>query len=249
MTRTLSVLLIAACFPLCLRAQVGEYRNIFAMGVNGGYMFTSVGFSPKVTQKKLNCVTGGLSFRYTSEKYFTALCSLTAEINWSQMGWNEDILTINSQPVVNPATGQTEQYSRRMTYIQAPIMAHLAWGAEEKGFSFFFQAGPQFGYFLSETATANFETAAPNLADRANSTVAQYDMPVENKFDYGICAGLGVEYSHPAAGHFRLEARYYFGLANIYGSSKSDYFGKSNHAAIEVKLAYMVDVNPRKNRR
>ncbi|MCD7713508.1 MAG: PorT family protein [Prevotella sp.] len=248
MRRILTVLLIAV-FPLCLRAQVGEYRNIFAMGVNGGYMFTSVGFSPKVTQKKLNCVTGGLSFRYTSEKYFTALCSITGEINWSQMGWNEDILTINSQPVVNAETGLAEQYRRRLTYIQVPIMAHLAWGAEEKGFSFFFQAGPQFGYMLSESTDANFNLASPNLADRANSTVAQYDMPVENKFDYGICAGLGVEYSHPAVGHFRLEARYYFGLGNIYGSSKSDYFGKSNQAAIEVKLAYMVDVNKRSSRR
>ncbi len=218
------------------------------MGVNCGYMFTNIGFSPKVSQKMLQCMTGGLSLRYTSEKYFTAICSLAAEVNWSQMGWNEDILTINHEPVINPTNGQAEYYKRRMTYIQVPIMAHLAWGQEVKGFNFFIQAGPQFGYFLSESTSTNFDDSTMNLNDRANQINEQYSMPVEHKFDYGICAGLGVEYSHPSVGHFRIEGRYYYGLGNIYGSSKSDYFGKSNHAAIEVKIAYLVDINRHRNK-
>ena len=43
-------------------------------------------------------------------------------------------------------------------------------------------------------------------------------------------------------GHFLLEARYYYGLGNIYGSSKKDYFGKSNFGQIVIKLGYLFDI-------
>ncbi len=234
--------------PVSAGAQVGEYRNVFSIGVNAGYTLASVGFSPKVTTKMYGGYTGGLSFRYTSEKYFTAICSLTAEINWVQTGWSENILTINSEPVVNAESGKAEFYNRRLTYVQLPVMAHLAWGTETKGFNFFFYAGPQFGYFISESTSTNFTTANANISDRANTITAQYDMPVEKKFDYGICAGLGVEYSRPSIGHFRLDARYYLGLANIYNATKSDYFNKSNQSMIVVKIAYLVDLTGRKDR-
>lgn len=241
----LPLVIVLVLSSLTGHAQIGDYRNNLALGVNGGCMFTNVGFTPKVTQKMKPGITGGVSFRYTSEKYFNTLCSLYAEFNYSQMGWKENIITLNSQPVINTETGEAERYQRTMTYLQLPVMAHLAWGKELNGFSFFFQAGPQFGYMLSESVSANFISSNANIDDRANQTKAQYDMPVENKLDYGICAGLGLEYSHPSVGHFLLEGCYYYGLGNIYGSSKRDYFAKSNQAAIEVKLAYLIDIRRR----
>lgn len=80
------------------------------------------------------------------------------------------------------------------------------------------------------------------MSDRVNQTIAQDTMAVENKFDYGIAAGIGLEYSHPRAGHFQLEARYYYGLGNIYGDSKKDYFAKSNIGSIVIKLTYLFDI-------
>ncbi len=221
-------------------AQVGDYRNDFCFGITAGYSFSSVGFSPKVTQGMLGGPSLGVTARYTSEKYFTAYCTLVAELNYSQMGWQEDILTINSEPVYNTLSGEREQYSRTMHYVQLPIMARLAWGKEHKGCQFFFQMGPQFGYFINESTTTNFTLADANLSDRANATIAQYDMPVENKFDYGLAAGAGLELIIPSLGHFLLEGRYYFGLANIYGNTKKDYFGKSNHSTMGFKVSYLL---------
>ena len=63
-----------------------------------------------------------------------------------------------------------------------------------------------------------------------------------NLYTNGIAAGLGLEYSHPKAGHFQIEGRYYYGLGNIYGDSKKDYFGKSNFGNIVVKLTYLFDL-------
>lgn len=227
---------------LAAKAQIGQHRNVMSVGVNGGYVMSSVGFTPKVNQKMHGGMTAGVSFRYVCEKYFNTICSVQAEVNYSKIGWKEDILDINDAPVINPLTGAAEEYSREMNYIQIPVFAHLAWGREEKGMQFFFQAGPQVGIYLSESTKATYDLAHPNLDDRANTTVAQETMPVENKFDYGIAAGLGMEYSHKKAGHFQIEGRYYYGLGNIYSDSKKDFFGKSNFGNIVVKLTYLFDI-------
>ena len=112
----------------------------------------------------------------------------------------------------------------------------------KRGGQFFFQAGPQFGYLLGESTKTNFSFADINLKDRSSQTCAQDTMSVENKFDYGIAAGMGLELSLKRVGHFLLEGRYYYGLGNIYGDSKRDYFGKSNNSSIVVKLTYLFDL-------
>ncbi len=239
--KTLTLLLV--CFmSLAAKAQIGEHRNTLSLGVNGGYVMSSVNFSPKVNQKMYGGMQGGLSFRYVCEKYFKTICSVQAEVNYAKIGWQEDILDQYDSPVTNPTTGVAEKYSRTINYIQIPVFAHLAWGKEDKGVQFFFQAGPQFGIYLSESTEANYDLSSPNLTDRSNQNVAQETMPVENKFDYGIAGGLGLEYSHPHIGHFQLEARYYYGLGNIYGDSKRDYFGRSNFGNIVVKMTYLFDL-------
>lgn len=238
----LATALLMLIWPSEAKGQIGEHRNRLSVGVNGGYVMSNVGFTPKVNQKMMGGMTGGLSFRYVCEKYFSTVCSVQAEVNYAKVGWKEDIQSQLDQPVINPATGKAEEYSRTLNYIQIPVFAHLAWGREEQGFQFFFQAGPQVGFYLSESTKANYDLGSPNLSDRANQTVAQETMPVENKFDYGIAAGLGMEYSHRRLGHLQLEGRYYYGLGNIYGDSKKDYFGKSNLGNIVVKLTYLFDI-------
>lgn len=223
-------------------AQIGQHRNDFSIGVNGGYTLSNVGFTPKVTQSLLGGTTAGLSWRYVCEKYFSTICSIYGEVNYTQMGWKERILTTDNQPVINAVSGLPEQYSRTLNYLQVPVFAHLAWGKEHSGMQFFFQLGPQFGYLLSEKTTINFNFKDRNTADRSNVVCAQDTMAVENKFDYGIAAGAGIELSVRRVGHFLLEGRYYYGLGNIYGDSKRDYFSKSNNSSIVVKLTYLFDV-------
>lgn len=240
MKKIVTILLLLV--GLTVKAQVGDYRNVFSVGLNGGYVLSNVGFNPSVTQGYHGGLTGGFSWRYTCEKYFNTICSIYGEVNYAQLGWKQDILTANDEPVMN--NGVAEEYSRTISYVQIPILAHLAWGREHSGMNFFFEAGPQFGIYLSESTKQNYDS--PNLTDRGNTIVAQESMPVEKKFDYGIAVGLGTEYSHPTVGHFLLSARYYYGLGNIYGSTKKDYFGKSNFGNIVVKLAYLFDITKTK---
>ncbi len=236
------ITLLLLLLPISVLAQIGQHRNTFSLGFNGGYNLTSVRFTPKVVQSMKGGVTGGVSMRYTVEKYFSTIASIAAEINYGQMGWKENIRDINDQPVINAMTGQAERYERTINYVQIPIMAHLAWGRENRGVNFFVNAGPQFGVFLSESTKMNFDWEMRNTTDRANSVCAQDTMNVENKFDYGIAVGAGVEFAYPKVGRFLLEGRYYYGLGNIYGDSKRDYFGSSNFGTITIKLAYLFDI-------
>lgn len=240
------ILLVLFVWPLCIHAQIGQHRNDLSVGINGGYTSTNIRFTPTIPQKRLGAITGGLSVRYVCEKYFSTIASVYGELNYGTMGWNEDIKTTTDEPVINSVTGKAEQYSRSIHYIQMPLFAHLAWGREHKGINFFVQAGPQFGCYLSESTSQNFQLANANLTDRTNKTMAQDTMKVENKFDYGIAAGAGLEYSNPHLGHILLEARYYYGLGNIYGDSKRDFFGSSNFGSIAVKLTYLFDIRTTK---
>lgn len=235
-------LLVFLLSPSSASAQVGEHRNDFAIGVNGGYALSNVGFVPKVSQSMHGGFTAGLTTRYVCEKYFSTICSVQAELNYTQMGWKESILDQDDHPVINSVTGLAEEYSRTVNYVQVPVFAHLAWGREQRGMQFFFQLGPQFGYRLSESTKTNFNWEERNRFDRVNPTCAQDTMAVEHNFDYGIAVGGGIEYSIPHVGHFQLEGRYYYGLSNIYGDTKRDFFAKSNLSAFVVKLAWFFDI-------
>lgn len=244
-----ALVLLALLLAVRAQAQVGDYRSELAVGGSAGYVMSSVGFNPDIPQSQMPGLTAGLTVRYTCEKYFKSICALVAELNYVQTGWRENIRDLNDQPVINAYTGQAEKYERRLTYLQLPIFARLGWGRERKGFQFYFQAGPQLGYLIGESTTTNFDRALRNQGDRlgAQKDAAQDSMAVEKKFDYGIAAALGLEFSHRKAGHFMLEGRYYYGLGDIFGNSKRDYFGRSNVSSIVVKLTYLFDISKTKN--
>ena len=209
-----------------LHAQVGELRQNFALGVNGGINLNSVSFSPSVKQKNLMGITGGVTARYISERYFKMICGAQIEVNFSQHGWDEYYKDY-------PNLG----YTRTMNYVEIPFLAHLAFG-KERGMQFFIHAGPQIGFFLSDKYTITGDWS--ELAN-TNIVTEQHDKSVDNKFDYGIAGGAGVEL-RTKAGNFILEGRYYYALSDFYASAKKDYFARSAHGVITAKITYLFDL-------
>jgi hypothetical protein len=241
------LVLFLSFISFAVKAQVGEYRTDFAVGVNGGYVLSNVGFQPDVPQSMLGGMTMGVTLRYTCEKYFKSICAIVAEVNLMQTGWKEKIQGMENQPLYYEGSTEALHYQRKMTYLQIPLFARLGWGRERKGLQGFFQVGPQLGIFLSESTTTNLVDGEEPTEQRSSSIVEQESKPVEKKFDYGIAGGAGIEFSVPKVGHFMLEGRYYYGLGNIFGNSKSDYFGKSNFGQIVIKATYLFDIVKTKN--
>ena len=211
------------------KAQLGEIRQNLALGANVGMNMSQADFMPKIKQQSQKGTVMGLTARYMCEKYFKMLCGIQVEVNYSQRGWNEKI-----------EDGSENTYHRTMNYLEIPLLAHLAFGKDalDKGFRFFVNAGPQFGLFLSEKEhfSDNWD-----VSYRPNGVVQQYGKWVENKFDYGILGGMGLEWS-TKAGHFLLEGRYYYGLADFWGSTKKDDFSRSGHTYMGVRLTYLFDI-------
>jgi hypothetical protein len=262
--KVMVILFTVHCSLFTASAQVGEYRTDFAVGVNGGYVMSNVAFVTKVPQSMLGGITGGFTARYTCEKYFSSICAVTAELNFAQIGWNEDILDKSDKPVpLHTDPSQNLYYRRKMTYVQVPLLARLGWGRERNGLQAFIHLGPQIGFFLNDKTESNFDVRDPafdpainnghygkdyKYADlRSSHVVAQDSMAVENKFDYGIAVGAGLEFSNRHFGHFMIEGRYYYGLGNIYGNTKRDYFSRSNFGNIVIKCTYLFDIIKTRN--
>lgn len=220
--------LLAAACTLPAHAQVGEQRHNFAVGVNGGINLNSVSFSPTVKQKNLMGIDGGVTARYISEKYFSMICGAQVEINFSQRGWDE---FYQDYPTLS--------YTRTMNYVEIPFLAHLAFG-KDRGLQFFIHAGPQIGFLISDSEKIDGDWEK-TLADGANIVTEQHGKSIDNKFDYGIAGGAGIEL-RTKAGNFLVEGRYYYGLSDFYNSTKKDYFSRSAHGVITAKITYLFDL-------
>lgn len=212
---------------LSATAQLGDQRHNWAIGVSGGMNYNNVTFEPKIKQKGLLSMTGGVTARYISEKYFAMICGLQMEINFSPRGWEERI------------EENTDTYRRTMNYLEVPFLAHLAFGKEKRGLQFFLNLGPQFNYLLSEKEKYSDHWDPTNRPKGVNQ---QYGMMADKRFDYGIVGGLGVELKS-SIGNFLLEGRYYFGLADFYNNSKKDIFARSANTTISAKLTYLFDLS------
>lgn len=223
--------------------QVGQQLNTLSIGVNGGVALNQVSFSPNISQTFHIAPTMGVTLRYTHEKYYGMICAFQTELNYIQLGWKESIYSASNEPL-------PDTYSRNLSYLQLPVLASLGFGKLERGFKGYLVAGPQLSYLIgdtekrSETWTTRevlIEDVAMTIPDRNNNVFQQYGMEVQNKFEYGIVAGLGCELS-TRIGHFLVEGRYYMGLSNIFAATKSDVFSRSANNTITAKVTYLFDL-------
>lgn len=200
-----------------IQGQNKTFRQEVAIGASFGLNFSSVSFMPKVQEGMLRGYNGGITIRWNTEKNL----GLQGEINFTQQGWQEKF------------DDPGYQYSRTINYVEFPFLTHIYFGS--KSFKAFVNLGPKIGYALSESVKENLNGAAPN------KTNEQHYMATEQKFDWGLCGGPGIEV-RTGIGYFLLEGRYYYALGDIFKSRKEDYFSKSSGQVISVKLTYLIPI-------
>lgn len=225
MRHKLIILAVVALSPLFFQANAQtHYKAHISAGAHAGMTMSEIAWSPSVRQSFVNGFTGGFSFRYAEERHVGIL----GEINISQRGWKEDF------------EGAPFSYSRKLTYIEMPIMTHIFFGSRTvKGF---INLGPEIGVMIGDNISSDFNYKDPSsIPDfpTANRSVLQMGMDIKNKFDYGITAGAGIEFVIARRHSIMLEGRYYYGLGNIFASSKKDPFSASRGTSIMITLGYM----------
>src|SRR5665647_1844543 len=137
---------------------------------------------------------------------------MQAELNFFQRGWTE----------------KTGLYSRQLNYIELPFMTHIYIGKKNR---VFLNLGPKISYLISENTLKN-ETTNKETQD---TTL------VQNPFDYGLCAGLGVLFNIKGQ-IYQLDTRVNYGLSDIFSNNKRDYFDTSNNLNVSVNFAWLFQV-------
>lgn len=222
---------VVACAGLigadCVNAQY-YYSPEFCIGGHGGMTMSSMAFSPSVKQSMISGAFFGVTARYTEEKFF----GLIAEVNLEQRGWKEKF-----------DDGTSFEYSRQLTYIQIPFMTHFYFGSRK--FKGFVNLGPSVNVLIGNKISSNFDYHNPASVsgfDMENRHTNQMGMEIKNKFDYGVVGGAGMELILKRKHSIMLEARYYFGLGNIFPSAKKDEFSASRSTSIEICVGYMFHI-------
>lgn len=208
-----------------VQAQVGKPLNLWAVGVNAGLNMNDMEFQPEVKTGGYNAMHFGLTGRYIHENYFSMISGVQVELNYSQRGWAAKF----------DDEGDNRSYTHTLNYLEVPLLAHLGFG-NETGNQFFLHLGPQFGFLLSESSDFGGEGWTDELKQGEN-----YREEADNTFNYGIVGGAGVELK-TGIGHFLLEGRYYYSLADIYSNAKKEYFDRSAPTTIEVTFTYLIDL-------
>lgn len=224
------LLLSIASVILVVASAVAQhyYSPEFCIGGHAGMTMSNMAFAPKVKQSMISGALFGVTARYTEEKFF----GLIAEVNLEQRGWKEKF-----------DDGTDFAYSRSLTYIQIPFMTHIYFGSRK--FKGFVNLGPSVSLLLGDKITSNFNYTRPDQVagfDMENRHVNQMSMEIKNKFDYGVVGALGMELVLKRKHSLLLEARYYFGLGNIFPAAKKDEFSASRSTSIEVCLGYMFHI-------
>lgn len=200
-----------------------HYEPNVAVGAKSGYSLSKINFNPSVPQSMQGGLLAGVTFRYAEEKNF----GLIAEFNIEQRGWKEKY------------EGTSFMFNRRLTYLQIPVLTHIYFSNQH--FKGFFNAGPEVGYMIATKTNANFDynniTSIPDFPTQ-NRYNDQLTLPIKNRFDYGISAGVGVEWIANRKQSFNFEGRFYYGLSNVFSSKKADPFSGSNSMSIMITFGY-----------
>ncbi|MDR1980034.1 MAG: PorT family protein [Tannerellaceae bacterium] len=198
-----------------------SFTKELSIGGSFGMGMSTVSFAPKIKENQLPGFHAGITGRWLTEKHL----GLTGEINFSQQGWDEQF----DDPQYH--------YTRRITYIDIPVMTHIYFGNNR--FRFIFHLGPKVGYAISEHTTTNVQTGDPLPPNNGEKATILRDKPLENKFAWGICGGPGIEI-RTKVGYFILEGRYYYALGDIFHSKREDPFSMSSSQLFMGKLTYLI---------
>lgn len=211
---------------LCLYALVGgcqleaqqkqrPFERTLWGGVHLGVDASRFVFVPRVSQRWYIAPKAGAMLRLDVERG----ASIQIEAKWMGLGWTERY----DEPTIS--------YTRRFTAIEIPVLAHLYVG--NRALRLFVNAGPSFGYYLSETSSSKGE-------DRFTpSQQVRHGLPLRNKVSWGIVGGLGLGISLTTRHRLELEGRFVYGFGDIWSNKRVDPYGQSSPMTIGVSANYL----------
>lgn len=195
---------IISIFILACSAFVHEVgAQELYLGIRGGVGGGSISTRPyQETKSTFGVPEFGISILYKGKgKYVDGL---EANINYatSEYRW-----------LAKPKSDSS--YSRKINAVEIPIMWHARYDMDKERFSVFINLGPYISYDISSTEhwEGNNE---PGSRWEARTQKYTYNTLVDNRIGYGIIGGGGISYLIGGRILISVEARYRFGLSDVY---------------------------------
>ncbi|MFK7983228.1 MAG: porin family protein [Saprospiraceae bacterium] len=209
----LLLLLLAQSITFLGFAQ-GEFEPETSIGLKLGPNISNVNFAPTIAQNLNYGYLAGITFKHIQEKNL----GIQLELNYLQAGWNEIVES-------------TQTYSRRLNYLQFPLMTHLNFG--KKKLRFFINVGPYLAYLTSNSETIK------NISEEQFKS--HYNKVIVNEIETGFCLGLGLT-QLTNFGIFQLEFRGNTGLINLFEETIGTPFKSAKNLTAEVTLSYSLAI-------
>lgn len=219
----LNKILFTSLFSLVSLGLSAQYNtlNEWYVGPSAGATASTITLVPKYVDKMYALgKNAGLTVRYISEGHF----GLQMECNLAEEGWLEDAF--------NKKTAASYSYSRRMSFVEMPILMHAYTAVNST--RFFLNIGPKFSYLLSESET-----------DRSPVIYPQIGKATERPFQYGVLGGAGLEV-HLGPTVLGLEGRYCYNLSNIFKDAIGEDLVTSNLQVITLNLYFLFQLTGNK---
>lgn len=193
------------------KSQTNDFIPYSNFGIRQGINYTTVSFSPGVSQSITLGYSGGLVYKYQNQKRV----GLQVELNYTQKGWTENFDTVSNS------------YSRKMDYIELPFMTHIVLG--KNNLKFYVNLGTTFGYLLSEK-----EELIINNEDYRKEF---YEKKIEKKFDYSGLGELGLVFN-TKLGEFQTGFRFQWTLTDLFKTTSETTFNQSQNIIMGVSINY-----------
>lgn len=224
MKRLLLFLLIFTSVQWIAKGQNPDFEPYSSFGIKQGINYTTVSFSPGVSQSMTLGYHGGLVYKYNNQMTEKGwLFALQIELNYSQKGWTEDLDTISNS------------YSRKMDYIEMPFITQVVLG--KKSLKYYINLGTSVGYLLSEKESV--------IVNNELYRREYYEKAIENNVDFGALGEFGLLYE-TNIGFFQAGIRYQLSLTNLFETTSETIIRTSQNTTWNFSISYFFYSNNKK---
>ena len=198
----------------CIIAFAASAKAQWQVGVNAGYALNTMSTDTRYAYDLNYGNRGGITFGVPVSYSFNDWFALRADVMYIQKNYEK-----NRSGFFKGLYDKTTN-----SFASLPLVAQFSFGGERlKGFV---NGGGYIGYWLSSSIKGEFMTLDERVMitngylSQTNHIYCESDIDFnslrDNRFDYGLTAGAGVEYRLNDLLGITAEVRHYYGLSNLY---------------------------------
>lgn len=189
-----------------------------SVGLSGGYSYNTLDTDAGYYYNREYVSEGGFSISIPIQYDFNEWFSLRSEVGYLSKSYSW------VREVAYYSCSEYENYINR--YLQLPVMGHFSFGGDRlRGF---FNAGAYVGAWIEGAVQGGLLDSTSEKFVIIERQDYEFNKERDNRFDWGVVSGLGVEYRVFTWLSAFVEGRLYYGLSDTQKSYMRDQYHRYN---------------------